>query len=360
MSWCEPFIGTWRGVAGAGPKGSPGERSPNHPPSPPEIALNSDIVSFGGEGRGEGSSNGTVPPNNTGCHRLHRCIAITLACVLIDVNASAGEPERITRDGVRKLAPVFADSGETIYFSMHREPTRVALFRLRVADGTTEPVETTLTEHQFDPDVSADGRYLCFVLTAGSPQSVLVIRDRVEQKEARYTPREARGTVRNPKLDAKQGRVVFTVSDPGGQQIAAVGLDGQNFQLLTQSTGTNGWPAVSPDGGQIAFTSSRDGSLQLYVMSADGDDLQRLTEGPQRNMRAAWSPDGKQLAYVSSIDGDLELCVMRANGSEVRRITDRPGRDDFPAWHPDGRRLLFVSERDGDCDLYLTDVEPLQ
>jgi Tol biopolymer transport system component len=278
---------------------------------------------------------------------------------IVAASGAAAEPQRVTHDGVRKLAPVFADGGETVYFSMHREPTRVALFRLCLADGMTEPVETTLTEHQFDPDVSGDGRYLCFVLTAGSPQSVLVIRDRVEQKEARYTPREARGTVRNPKLDVKHGRVVFTVSDPGGQQIAAVDLSGQNFKLLTQSTGTNGWPAVSPDGEQIAFTSSQGGSLQLYVMSPEGDRVHALTDGPQRNMRPAWSPDGTQLAYTSSIDGDLEVCVMQADGSNIRRLTDHPGRDDFPAWHPDGRRLLFVSERDGDCDLYMTDVEPV-
>lgn len=293
------------------------------------------------------------------CRRLRPYIAIALVLAVIAAQATAAEPQRLTHDGVRKLAPVFAENGETILFSMHREPTRVALFRLRVADGTTEPVETALTEHQFDADVSADGRYLCFVLTATSPQSVLVIRDRVEQKETRYAPREARGTVRNPRLDVKHNRVVFTVSDPGGQQIAAVGLDGQNFKLLTQSTGTNGWPAVSPDGEQIAFTSSRDGSLQLYVMSADGDGVRQLTEGPQRSMRPAWSPNGQQLACVSSIDGDLEICVMQADGANVRRITTRPGRDDFPVWHPDGRRLLFVSERDGDCDLYMTDVEPL-
>lgn len=271
----------------------------------------------------------------------------------------AEQPERLTHDGVRKLSPVFAEDGDAVLFAMHNEPTHVALFRLKLSDRSIEPVDTSISEHQFDPDITGDGRYLCFVLTSNSPQSVLVIRDQLSQSEAKYAPREARGTVRNPKFVPGGNRVVFTVSDPGGQQIAAVDLEGQNFKLLTQSTGTNGWPAVSPDGQQIAFTSSRDGNLQIYAMSADGDDVRQLTHGGQRNMRPNWSPDGAQIALTSSIDGNLEVCVMHSDGSNVRRVTTHPERDDFPVWHPDGRRLLVVSERDGDCDLYLYDVEPL-
>ena len=208
------------------------------------------------------------------------------------------------------------------------------------------------------PTFRPTGVTCAFVLTSNSPQSVLVIRDRTAQTESRYAPREARGTVRNPKLDLHHGRIVFTVSDPGGQQIAAVDLQGQNLTLLTQSVGTNGWSAVSPDGGQIAFTSSRDGSLQIYVMSADGDNVRQLTDGPQRNMRPAWSPDGRRLAFTSAVDGNLEVCVMNADGSGVRRIVEHPERDDFPIWHPDGQRLLVVSERSGDCDLYMVEVDP--
>lgn len=261
---------------------------------------------------------------------------------------------------MRKLSPAFADGGESVLFAMHNEPTRVALFRLRLLDGHVEPVDTSLTEHQFDPSVSPDGRYLCFVLTSNSPQSVLVIRDRTAQTEARYIPREARATVRYPKFDPAGGRVVFSVSDPGGQQIAAVDLQGQNFRLLTQSVGTNGWPAVSPDGGRIAFSSSRAGTLQIYVMDADGDNVQQVTDGAERALRAAWSPDGRRIAFTATQAGNLDVCVMNADGSEVRRVTDHPERDDFPVWHPDGQRLLVVSERDGDCDLYLVDVDSQQ
>jgi Tol biopolymer transport system component len=269
----------------------------------------------------------------------------------------AAEPRRLTRDGVLKLAPVFVEKGEAVIFTAHDEPNRVSLLRLRLSDGRQERVDPALTAHQLDADVSPDGRYLCFVLTSTSPQSVLVVRDLKEGTESRFTPQDARGTVRGPKISPDQERVVFTLSDPGGQQIAAVDMKGGNLKRLTESAGTNAWPAISPDGRQIAFSSSRDGSFHLYIMNADGGDVRKLTDDPRRDMHPAWSPDGKRIAFTSARDGNLEIYTIHADGTNSRRITDHPDRDDFPVWHPDGKQLLVVSERAGDSDLYLIDCE---
>ena len=256
-----------------------------------------------------------------------------------------------------KLAPVFVEKGNVVIFAAHDEPNRVSLIRLRLSDGRQERVDPALTAHQLDADVSADGRYLCFVLTYTSPQSILVVRDLKEGTESRFIPQDPRGTVRSPKISPDQRRVVFTLSDPGGQQIAAVDLKGGNLKRLTESAGTNAWPAISPDGRQIAFSSSRDGSFHLYVMNADGGNLRQLTNHPLRDMHPSWSPDGKRIAFTSARDGNLEIYLVHADGTNLRRLTNHPDRDDFPVWHPDGKQLLIVSERAGDSDLYLMDVE---
>lgn len=288
------------------------------------------------------------------------CSNLPLVCTLALFLVSpllAGEPRRITRDGALKLSPVFSKNGEEILYAVHDEPTRVSLVRLRLSDGDLEKVDSANPAHQFDADVTADGRRLCFMLTYTAPQSILVIRDLKEKTEARYIPREARAAVRGPKFDPQHERVVFTLSDVGGQQIAAVDLAGQNLKLLTNSTGINLWPAVSPDGRQIAFCSSRDGSLHLYVMNADGSGVRQLTDHPLRDTRPAWSPDGKRLVFSSARDGNLEIYTIQSDGTNVRRFTDHPDRDDFPVWHPNGRELLVVSERNGDTDLYLLDAD---
>lgn len=294
---------------------------------------------------------------------MNSCKKIVPSCCLLAIGfiatgvLFAGEPQRITRDGALKLSPVFAKDGVEVLYSVHDEPTRVSLVRFTFADEKTDRVDSANPAHQFDADVSADGRYLCFVLTYTAPQAVLVIRDLKEGKEARYIPHDARATVRGPKLDLNHQRVVFTLSDEGGQQIATVDLQGQNLQLLTKSTGINLTPSVSPDGQQIAFASSRDGSLNLYVMQADGSNVRQVTHDAQRDLRPAWSPDGKRLAFVSARDGNLEIYVIGADGSSPRRLTNHADRDDFPIWHPNGRQLLIVSEREGESDLYLIDAE---
>jgi len=265
----------------------------------------------------------------------------------------AAEPQRVTHDGALKLAPVFLKKGSEIIYAVHDEPTRVSLMRLSLVDGRQERVDSANTAHQFDADVTADGRYLSFVLTYTSPQSILVIRDLTDGTEARFIPKDPRATVRGPKIAPNQKQIVFTLSDVGGQQIAAVDLKGNNLQRLTDSTGINAWPAISPDSRQIAFGSSRDGGLHLYVMSADGSGVRQLIDHPLRDMRPAWSPDGKRIAFTSARDGNLEIYVIDADGSNLRRVTDHPDRDDYPVWHPIENRLLIVSERDGDSDLYL-------
>jgi TolB protein len=290
--------------------------------------------------------------------RTGRLIVATVSLLIIAVQSStAAEPRRLTHDGTLKLSPVFVEKGNAVIFATHDEPNRVSLIRLRLSDGRQERVDPALTAHQLDADVSTDGRYLCFVLTFTSPQSILVVRDLKEGTESKFIPKDARGTVRGPKISPDRQRVVFTLSDPGGQQIASVDMKGGNLKRLTESAGTNAWPAISPDGRQIAFSSSRDGSFHLYIINTDGGDVRQLTNHPLRDMHPSWSPDGKQIAFTAARDGNLEIYLIHADGTNLRRITNHPDRDDFPIWHPDGRQLLVVSERAGDSDLYLIDAE---
>jgi dipeptidyl aminopeptidase/acylaminoacyl peptidase len=292
----------------------------------------------------------------------------------------SAEPKPLTSDGRLKFAPAFIFGGKEVVFSVHNVPKRVSLMRLRLADGKQQLLYPSINAHQFDAAFSKDGRYHCFAMSSTSPQLVLVIKDAKADKSesaaivqfgendansakernivgARiFKPQGARSTVRTPRFLPDQSRVVFTLSAPGGQQIASVNIRGEDLKKLTQSAGTNCWPSVSPDGKRIAFSSSRQGSFCIYVMNADGSDVQRLTDSPTRDIRPAWSPNGEQIAFASARDGNLEIYVMDADGSNLRRLTNHPERDDYPIWHPDGRRLLTVSERAGRFDLYLWDV----
>ncbi len=275
------------------------------------------------------------------------------------VPAVATEPVRLTRDGARKIAPTFGEGGAIVVYACHERPNLVALVQVSCRDGSRpERVLPGVVNHQFDPAFSPDGRYIAYSRTSTSPQSVLVIRDRPEQRESVFQPRDSRATARYPSFAPDGSRVVFSLSDVGGQRIAAVDRTGQGLTILAASAGINGWPSYSPDGRRIAFASSRDGDLELYAMDADGRDVARLTRSPGRDLRPAWSPDGKRIAFTSVRDGNEEIYLIDADGSNPRNLTRHPGRDTDPAWHPDGRRIAFVSDRSGQSEIYLLDLEP--
>ena len=170
------------------------------------------------------------------------------------VPAGASEPVRLTRDGARKIAPTFIEAGAAIVFASHERPNLVAMVQVSSRDGSRrERVLPSVVSHQFDPSFTPDGRYLAYSRTATSPQSVLVIRDRREQREAVFRPGDSRATVRYPSFAPDGLRVVFSLSDVGGQRIASVDRTGQGLTILAASAGISGWPSYSPDGRRIAF-----------------------------------------------------------------------------------------------------------
>ncbi len=269
------------------------------------------------------------------------------------------QPRQLTTDGGWKLAPCFAPDGRSVVYCAHQKPNLVSLVRLELVRGTREAVFPSMTAHQFDPAFSPDGRFLAYSMSSGSPQLVLVIHDFRDGTDAQFRPLDARATARSPRFMPNGSRIVFTLSDAGGRQIASVDRSGRNLVPLTRSNGINCWPSISPDGGQIAFASSRDGHFQLYVMKADGTGVRRLTQNATRDMRPAWSPNGRWIAFTGTREGNHDIFLVRPDGTQLKRVTESPDRDDFAAWSPDSKFLAVLSERGGGCDLQLYDVASL-
>jgi Tol biopolymer transport system component len=294
-------------------------------------------------------------------HRLFRYGILAVWIALgSGIRTDGAEPNRLTADGTLKLAPVFIGNGDEVAFATHEIPNLVSIVAFKLSDHSRRRLHPTVGNHQFDPAFSHDGRYHAFGRSSTAPQMVLVIQDTHEKKESVFRPRDSRATARNPSFSPDGSRIVFSLSDIGGHQIASVNSRGEDLKYLTKATGMNAWPAYSPDGRKIAFGSSRSGDFEIYVMNADGSDVVLLTRSPGLDVRPAWSPDGKRIAFTSNRDGNYEIYVMNADGSRPRSATLHPARDDHCTWHPDGRRLLFVSDRDSGSDLYLMEVPALE
>jgi Tol biopolymer transport system component len=139
------------------------------------------------------------------------------------------------------------------------------------------------------------------------------------------------------------GKIVFTSTRDGNEEIYTAAADGTNAKNLTQNAFADREPSWSPDGSKIAFASDRDGRQDLYVMNADGSNPARITDGLAGSVDAepSWSPDGTQLVFASTrpFNGAWHLWIVGADGSSLHELTD--GFGVAPDWSPDGTTIAY-------------------
>src|SRR6266478_5950647 len=86
--------------------------------------------------------------------------------------------------------------------------------------------------------------------------------------------------------------------------------------------------ATFPGGdGRIAFTGSGSGNNDIYTMNPDGSGLVNVTNSPADDGRPDYSPDGTKIAFRSNRTGNQEIFTMNADGSGVKQITFNPAVD---------------------------------
>jgi dipeptidyl aminopeptidase/acylaminoacyl peptidase len=283
--------------------------------------------------------------------------ALACACGLTWAStASAAEPVQLTHDGRLKFTPVVVREGTEVIYVDHVDPTLFQLQRLRLSDGTVEPLHPQARTSEFEPAASRDGTCLAYCRTIGVLRIAVAIENAAGLALGEVPPGDGFAGLRSPAVAPDGSRVAFSYAEGGRQQLFSVLPDGSDRRPLTDSAGINNWPSYSPDGQWIAFSSSRDDDYEIYVVRADGSEPRRLTDSPGMDIRPRFSPDGKQIVFTSRRDGNAEIYVIGADGGASRRVTEHAERDDYPDWHPDGR-VVFVGERGGRQDLYLVEVD---
>jgi dipeptidyl aminopeptidase/acylaminoacyl peptidase len=221
-----------------------------------------------------------------------------------------------------------------------------SLFAAQAPAADVPPNSRTLTADDFyrvqdvtDPQVSPDGRWVAYVVTANDREAD-----------------EARSAIWMVSWDAKE-RLALTAAADG-----------------------TGKPRWSPDGRYLAFMSTPAGSDKAQIMLLDrrGGDARPLTSITGDIGEYAWSPDGKRLAFImkqgdsgsapkpiviealhfkQDEDGYLgagrarHLYLLDVEDKHTEQLTADPGfNEDLPTWSPDGRRIAFVRTREQGAD----------
>jgi len=282
---------------------------------------------------------------------------VLVCCVLLSSMALAGPPVRLTKDGHPKRDPVFLNASGTELLYVHLDkPNQLRLMKLSLPDQKSVPLHPQETRSEFEPAVSADGRYLAFVQNRGNLSLALVIQDLMENQSSEVPPGGGFSGMRCPTFAPNNSRLLFSYPEEGRQQIYSVDLKAKNKKMIIDSEGVNNWPHFAPQGDRFVFASSRDDDYELYLADTTCGSLRRLTESPGQDIRPRFSPDGTRIVFTSNRDKNYELYVMKADGSEVTRLTNHPEQDDYAIWHPNGKQLIYLSERDGAFDLYTMDL----
>jgi len=276
--------------------------------------------------------------------------------LFVSLEPCAGEPRKLTNDGILKRDPHFVESGRSLLFGYDEQDDLVRVLKLDLETGKAEPfVPDVGDKHHIEPKLSPDGKFLSVTECTGNLTAKLVIRNLETRKDV-YITHSGRGGTRSPVFTPDSKRVVYAFAETGPQQLWSVQVDGKNKKQLTQCQGVSNWPSFTPDGKTIVFSNSRENNYEIYSMRADGSGEKRLTNNTIMDIRPAVSPDGRQIAFTSTRDGGYNVYLMNIDGSNVRTLTRGLDRDDYPAWHPDGQHVVIVSEKGGRFDLYLHEV----
>ena len=151
--------------------------------------------------------------------------------------------------------------------------------------------------------------------------------------------------------------IVFSSIRAGSFQIYSMNMDGSNQHRLSNGLGSLYAPEVSPDGTQIVFTLETGNTQNIWVMGRDGSNPRPLTVTQGDNGDPTWSPNGTQIAFASGRSGTRQLWVMDSDGSNSRQVTDLPDMGGRSSWSPDGQRLAFYAGVRTDRDIYTIRVD---
>ena len=220
-------------------------------------------------------------------------------------HTTTGQLIQLTNDPGSESGPSWAGNGEFFAFTSFPDPPGSGFGSIETLrhDGTgrTVVVPGSITNNNFSPTVSPDGKKIAFSS---------------ENQNTNQT------------------------------QIFIVNIDGTGLTPLTTGPEEAISPEFSPDGTKIAFDRINPvtGFIELLVMNADGSGLRTLFAPPNTDVTSpAWAPNGQSLVFEQFVSGaQFDIGRVNADGSNPTLLTNTPNEDEFePKLSPDGLKLVY-------------------
>jgi len=215
------------------------------------------------------------------------------------VNASGGEPRRLTPEGDFALPRAWHPDGRRLMYATIQE-----------------------------------GSVYAMVMNVDSGGSRRLLPGETRPHEAGWSP---------------DGSRVLVAMFAGGQQTLwfADSAGGNLRQATTEGfEAPAGWDTPwSPDGSAVLYTSRRTGTSDVWVLPVDGSAPRQLTSDVRDDDDASWSPDGRWVVFHSNRGLQDDMWVVPAEGGEARRVTDDALRESAPFWRPGTSEIAYRVRR---------------
>ena len=164
-------------------------------------------------------------------------------------------------------------------------------------------------------------------------------------------------------VDGENENVIMESSDPimspawspDSRRLAYVSFEGNRSSIYVQTlrtgnrikvssrAGINGSPAFSPDGRKLVMTlGGANGNLDINVLDLATRKVSRLTTNAAIDTEGTWSPDGKMIYFTSDRSGGPQIYRMNSSGGTPERVTFEGSYNARPRLSPNGERLALV------------------
>jgi len=156
------------------------------------------------------------------------------------------------------------------------------------------------------------------------------------------------------------GRIIFTCTRNGINQLCIINADGTGLKRLTDHNAHDYYPTFLPQGDSIAFASNRNGSFDIYLMLLDSLKIYQLTSGIGNAFSPDFSPDGKMIVFANRpAAGPAALWLMEITGRNPHILYSGSGAIVGAAWSPDGNTIAFVMtiNQPDNNEIFLLDLE---
>lgn len=264
---------------------------------------------------------------------------------LFGVEANSGAVTRLTpKSWARVYRVVWSRDGNTLTFLAKEESGGLTeVWKLQLSDGQAARITNDLDGHgtnslgvsSFGPSlVTAKSDILStiwIVPGTGDTTKARQITSGVNREDGSY------GLSWTP-----DGRIVYTSTAGGFQDIWITNSDGSGQRQLTADNHVDAAPAVAPDGQYIVFKSERKGDLlnlaHLWRMNLDGSGMKQLTNGDDHIPR--WSPDSQWIVYDMPENAVNHLWKVSKDGGEPILLSNLNAV--WPDVSPDGKLIACV------------------